>query len=299
MLTGAAVLLIAFLIVEARVAEALLPLQLFKNAVFSSANAAAVLLGFALFGTVFFISQYFQGVQGYSALESGVRTLPSTVGIFIMAPFAGQLAARFSPRVPITLGALLAGTALLLFTRLDPTTDYANIWWNMALFGIGIGLMISPLTAAVLSATPPNRAGLGSSMVNTSRQLGSVFGIALLGALVQSQFASKLTDNFASAGVPAPLRDTLATIFSSAGAQASRVHLPGRLPIPAGTLHSVLGQSFTDALHISFFTAGIALLLAGLLAVALLRPKRPAAEPQPEAAQSESEAEPIVAIAEL
>jgi DHA2 family methylenomycin A resistance protein-like MFS transporter len=296
LLFGAAFFLSLFLLVEARSPEPLLPLGLFKSASFSAANVAAVLLGFALFGTVFFISQYFQSVQGYSALDSGVRTLPSTAAIFLTAPIAGQLAARFSPRVPITLGGLLGGVALLLFTRLNPTTDYADIWWNMALFGIGVGLMISPLTAAVLSATPPNRAGLGSSMVNTSRQLGSVFGIALLGALVHSQFASNLSSNFANKGVPAPLRDTLANALSSAGAQASRVHFPGKLPIPAGVLHGVITQSFTDALHVSFLTASVALLAAGLLSALLLRPQRqPAAAPT---AAPPSE-EPVPVVAEL
>ncbi len=284
---GAGVFLLAFLAVEARAREPLLPLQLFKSVTFSAANAAAVLLGFALLGTAFFISQYFQSVQGASALGSGLRTLPATVGTFVMGPIAGQLAARFGPRVPIALGALSGGIGLLLFTRLDPTTDYANVWWNVALFGIGIGLMISPLTAAVLSSTPPNRAGLGSSMVNTSRQIGSVFGIALLGALVEHQFSGNLVSNLTGLGLPAQMSSKIADTVVSAGAQAGKVQLPGTLPIAPGTLVQTIGQSFTDALHISFATAGVALLLAGLLSVLLLRqPRRQAtAEAAPEQAQ--------------
>jgi EmrB/QacA subfamily drug resistance transporter len=284
---GAAVLLVAFLIVEARVREPLLPLQLFKSATFSAANASATLLGFALTATVFFMSQYFQSVQGYPALGSGLRTLPATVGTFITAPLAGQLAARFGPRVPITLGGLLAGAALLLFTRLDPTTGYASIWWDMGMFGIGLGMMLSPLTAAVLSATPPNRAGLGSSMVNTSRQIGSVFGIALLGALVEHQFSSNLLSNLTGLGVPAQISGKIVDTIASAGAQAGKVQLSGRLPITPEALRLTIGQSFTDALHLSFATAGIALLVAALLSALLLR-KRPStvpAEPVPEQAQ--------------
>ncbi|HEX6776576.1 MAG TPA: MFS transporter, partial [Ktedonobacterales bacterium] len=201
---------------------------------------------------------------------SGLRTLPATVGTFITAPLAGQLAARLGPRVPVTLGALLSGVALLLFTRLDPTTGYASIWWNMGMFGIGIGLMLSPLTAAVLSATPPNRAGLGSSMVNTSRQIGSVFGIALLGALVEHQFSSNLLSNLTSLGVPTQISGKIADAIASAGAQAGKVQLSGRLPITPETLRLTIGQSFTDALHLSFATAGIALLAAALLSALLL-----------------------------
>ncbi len=283
---GAGVLLISFLIVEARSREPLLPLQLFKSVTFSAANAAAVLLGFALLGTTFFISQYFQSVQGSSALGSGLRTLPATVGTFLMGPIAGQLAARFGPRVPIALGALSGGIGLLLFTRLGPATDYSTIWWNVALFGIGIGLMISPLTAAVLSATPPNRAGLGSSMVNTSRQIGSVLGIALLGALVEHQFSGNLVSNLTGLGLPAQASAKIADAVVSAGAQAGKVHLPGALPIAPGALLQTIAQSFTDALHVSFATAGVALLLAGLISVVFLRqPRRQAAaEAAPEQA---------------
>jgi EmrB/QacA subfamily drug resistance transporter len=276
LLAGAGVFLIAFLVVEARAREPLLPLQLFKSVTFSAANAGAFLLGFALLGTVFFISQYYQSVQGNSALGSGLRTLPATVGTFIVAPFAGQLAARLGPRVPISLGGLLAGVALFLITGVDPTTDYATIWWKMAMFGVGIGLMISPLTAAVLSATPPNRAGLGSSMVNTSRQIGSVFGIALLGALVEHQFSGNLVANLTGLGVPGQISQKIADTIASAGAQAGKVQLSGRLPIAPGTLYMTISQSFTDALHLSFAIAGIALLCAGLLCALLLRQRKPA-----------------------
>ncbi len=297
LLAGAAALLIAFLVVEARVREPLLPLQLFKSAVFSTANAAAILLGFALVGTVFFMSQYFQGVQGYSALGSGVRTLPTTVGTFIAAPLAGQLAARLSPRVPITLGGLLAGIALLLFTGVDPTSNYASIWWKLGMFGIGIGLMISPLTAAVLSATPPNRAGLGSSMVNTSRQIGSVFGIALLGALVEHQFSTNLLSSLTSLGLPASISQKIADTIASAGAEAGSVHLSGRLPITPGALHQAIGQSFTDALHVSFLSASIALLGAALISALLLRAAQRKTTGQ--AASEERQEEIIAATVEM
>jgi len=291
---SAAVFLIAFLIVEARVREPLLPLQLFKSLVFSTANIASVLLGFALVGTVFFMSQYFQSVQGYSALGSGLRTLPATVGTFVAAPLAGQLAARLSPRLPITLGGLLAGSGLLFFTRLNPTSGYSDIWWELAMFGIGLGLMISPLTAAVLSATPTNRTGLGSSMVNTSRQIGSVFGIALLGALVEQQFTNNLLSNLINLHLPEALSQKIASAISSAGAEAGNVHLSGRLPITPAMLHLAIGQSFTDSLHLSFLFAGSALLCVALLGAFLLRTRRRAVADQ---AASEEVREEIIAAA--
>jgi EmrB/QacA subfamily drug resistance transporter len=269
---AAALLLIAFLFVEARVRQPLLPLGLFKSVIFSTANVAALVVGFALLGTVFFIAQFFQEVQGYTALQSGARTLPTTVGIFIVAPLAGRITAHFGPRLPVALGGMLSGTAVLLLTRLTPTTGYGDIWWNFAMFGIGIGLMLSPITSAVMAATPPTRAGLASSMVNTSRQIGSVLGIAVLGALVENQEASNLASKLVTRHVPAPLSSSVANSIATAGANAGAalLQLSGRLPFPGSVLREMIGQSFAEALHPSFVTSGIALLGVALLAAALL-----------------------------
>jgi EmrB/QacA subfamily drug resistance transporter len=273
--SGAAVCLAAFLVVEARVREPMLPLGLFRSRVFSVANVAAILVGFAFIGTVFFISQFLQSVQGYTALESGLRTLPTTVGIFVIAPLAGLLTARLGPRLPIVLGGLLAASGLFLLMGLTPDSSYASIWWNFGLFGIGLGLMLSPLTTAVLSATPPQRAGLGSSVNNTSRQVGFSLGVAVLGTFVLQQFANNIPSQLTQVGVPARLGATIASKIAAAGAQASQVSLPGRLPLPPAALHQAINQAFVDALHGSFLIAGIGLLVAALLVAFLLGQKQP------------------------
>ena len=127
---------------------------------------------------------------------------------------------------------------------------------------------------------PPARAGLGSSMVNTSRQIGSVLGIAVLGAIVQNQEASNFASRLVGLHIPAGASNTIATTIASAGASAGQIHLSDQLPIPVTALHTVLGQSLTDALHASFVISGVALLCVALLSVALLRPERPLAPAQ-------------------
>ncbi|HEX6556977.1 MAG TPA: MFS transporter [Ktedonobacteraceae bacterium] len=275
---GAAVCLAAFLLVEARVREPMLPLSLFRSPVFSVGNVGGFLLFFTMLGTFFFVTQFFQSVQGYTALETGVRTLPTTMGMFVIAPLAGRLTARLGPRLPAVLGALLAGVALLLMTGLlEPDSGYATLWWDLGLAGIGFGLVLSPLTAAVLSATPRERAGLGSSVNTTSRQVGSALGVAVLGTVVLQQFSSNIISQLTQAGVPARLGTAIADRIAAAGAQASQVRLAGRLPLPPATLHQAINQAFVDALHVSFLIVGICMLVTAVLVAALLWQRQPAA----------------------
>src|SRR5215471_12851403 len=262
LLLGSAVGLAAFVLVEARMREPMLPLGLFRNRIFSVANVAGLLLGFVMMGTIFFVTQFFQSVQGNTPLEAGARTLPASLGIFVAAPLAGSLTARLGPRLPIVLGSLLAALALFLLLGLAPDSSYASIWWIFGLWGVGIGLTLSPQTAAVLSGTPPQLAGLGSSVNNTSRQVGISLGVAVLGTIVLQQFGSNIVSQLTRRGVPAPLSTTIASKLGSFGAQASQVRLAVRLPLPPTALHQAINQAFVDALHGSYLIAAIAILVA-------------------------------------
>jgi EmrB/QacA subfamily drug resistance transporter len=263
--SGAVVLLAAFLLVEARVREPLLPLRLFRNPLFSAANFATIVLNFAILGVVFFLAQFFQAVQGSTALEAGLRTLPLTMGTFLAAPLAGQITARTTPRLPTVLGTLMAASALFLLTDLSPVSSFASIWWKLGLLGIGIGFTFSPLTVALLAAMPQTRAGLASSLVSTSRQIGASLGVAVLGTFVLQRFSGNIVSQLAQRGVARPVGATVASKIASAGAQASQVPMSGRLPLSPAAMHQAIGQAFVDALHGSFLISGIALLATALL----------------------------------
>jgi DHA2 family methylenomycin A resistance protein-like MFS transporter len=204
LLLGSAVGLAAFVLVEARVRQPMIPLRLFGNRVFWVANVTSVVLGFAMAGTLFFVTQFLQSVQGDTPLEAGARTLPASLGIFVAAPLAGRLTVRLGPRLPLVLGSLLAALALLLLLGLAPDSSYASIWWIFGLWGVGIGLTLSPQTAAVLSGTPPQLAGLGSSVNNTSRQVGISLGVAVLGTFVLQQFGSNIASSSPKRACPRP-----------------------------------------------------------------------------------------------
>ncbi|MFL5592663.1 MAG: MFS transporter [Ktedonobacteraceae bacterium] len=262
---GSAVLLGAFLLVETRVREPLLPLHLFANRVFLVANLAAAFLGFVIVGAMFFLPQYFQAVQGGTALDAGLRLLPITLSIFVVSPFAARLTDRLGPRPPIILGALLAAGGALLLMGLEPNSDYATLWWKLGLLGIGIGFMFAPLTVAVISATPAARAGLGSSVLNTFRLVGFTLGAAVLGTFVLLQFSGNIASQLVQRGVSGATSATIASKIASAGAQASQIPRSGRLPLSPAVLHQVIGQAFVDAVHGSFLISAICMIITALL----------------------------------
>ncbi len=298
LILAAVVLLVIFLIVETRVREPLLPLQLFGRRAFSVANLVTFLTAFATLSTIFFVAQYFQQVQGNSVLEAGLRTFPISMGAFLMAPFAGVIAGRIGSRLPMVVGALLTGGAIFLLTRLtEPDTSYASLWWVLALMGLGLGLILSPATAAVFSATPANRIGLGSSMYNTSNEVGNTLGVAVIGALVVQQFASNIATQLTQHGLSAQVSANLAQQLATAGAQASQIPLPSQVSISADVLHNAIRQAFVDALHGTFLISAICLLVAAAAVIIFF--KQPAPEVSAEAPETPLAADaPIAAIAD-
>ncbi len=179
-----AVALGLFLLVELRDRSPLLQLKFFRNGTFSGANLVGVIVSFAFFGVIFFLSLFMQEIQGYSPTQAGVLQLPATLGIMAAAIVSGRIVGRIGARLPITIGLLMTGTALLCLTSLEPNSGYASFWYWLLLMGVGSGLIMSPMTTAIMGTVPAPRAGMASATSNTMRQVGSVFGIAVLGNLV-------------------------------------------------------------------------------------------------------------------
>lgn len=204
--TAAALLLVAFTAVEARRRAPMLPLRLFRERLFTVSNTAMVVVGFALMGATFFFSQFFVYVQGSSILRAGLQTLPATLAMVIVSPYAGRLAARHGFRVVVTAGLALAGLGLLALGTVHADTGYGNVWWRLAVVGIGFALTMSPLTGAAIQAVSPQEGGLASGISSTTRQIGAVLGVAVLGAVVRARqsggasFGTGLDSAFLTAG---------------------------------------------------------------------------------------------------
>jgi MFS transporter, DHA2 family, methylenomycin A resistance protein len=189
--TGA-VALAGFIGWEARHAAPLVDVRLFAQPRFVAANAAGFVVFFAFVGAIVYLSAYFQQAQSRSALEAGLDV--TTIGIFyaLGASASGRLTGRFGPRWPMIAGLVIAGGATLGLLRLGLATGITAIWWNFALLGGGIGLCLTPMTTVAMSAAGASKAGMVSAVHNAMRQVGQVFGVSVLGALVYSRLPASV-----------------------------------------------------------------------------------------------------------
>ena len=179
-----AVAFVLFVWLERRQRAPMLDLSLFRSSTFAGANVVAMLVTLAMFGVFFFMSIYMQNVLGYSATETGAAFLPMTVLIILIAPAAGKFSDRVGSRWLMTAGMGCLTFALLVFSRLGLGSTFWDIFPGLVVGGIGMGLVMTPMTAAALGSVPVAKSGVGSGVLNTFRQVGGALGIAVMGAIV-------------------------------------------------------------------------------------------------------------------
>ena len=184
----------AFVLLELHQRLPMFDVKLFRNPTFAGANVVALLVSLAMFGVFFFISLFMQNILGYSAVRAGAAFLPMTLLIIVVAPLAGRASDRLGSRWLMTGGLALLGCSLLVFAQLQPDSSYLALLPAMILGGIGMAVTMTPMTAAALSAVPVDKAGVGSGMLNTFRQVGGALGIAVMGAILASGSQSALAD---------------------------------------------------------------------------------------------------------
>src|SRR4030081_2352666 len=181
---GAAVLLAVFIRLELHQRLPMLDLGLFKIGSFAGANIVAMLVSLGMFGVFFFISLYVQNVLGYSPTEAGAIFLPMTILIILIAPIAGKLSDRVGSRWLMGAGMGILGVSLLLYQRIGLHTGFWSLLPQLVLGGVGMALTMSPMTSAAMGSVPVDKAGVGSGVLNSFRQVGGSLGIALMGAIL-------------------------------------------------------------------------------------------------------------------
>ena len=183
-LTAGAVLLALFLLWELRAPQPMLPLRFFRNRTFSAANAASFLMFFGMFGSIFLLAQFFQTVQGYSPLQAGLRILPWTAMPIFVAPIAGALSDRIGGRPLMAVGLALQAAGLAWLAAVgSATAPYSEFVIPFVISGIGMALYFAPVANVVLSSVRPEEEGQASGANNAIRELGGVFGVAVLASV--------------------------------------------------------------------------------------------------------------------
>jgi EmrB/QacA subfamily drug resistance transporter len=190
----AAVALTVFVLLELHQRIPMLDLRLFRNRTFAGANTAMLLVGLAMFGIFFFNSLFVQNILGFSAIETGATFLPMTVLIILVAPAAGRVSDHFGARWLMGVGMVLLSVSLILFGRLEATSSFWGLLPGLLVGGFGLAITMAPTTSAAMGSVPVDKAGIGSAVINSMRQVGGSIGIAVMGALVATQLSTNPGD---------------------------------------------------------------------------------------------------------
>jgi EmrB/QacA subfamily drug resistance transporter len=265
----------AFVTIERRREHPMLDVTLFRERAFSAASGAVTVAFFALFGFIFLITQYMQVIRGYGTLSTGARILPVALSIGAASVLGANLAGRLGTRAIVTTGLALLGSSFLWIAQAGTATPYSVIVLQMVMMGTGLGLTTAPATESILSVLPPARAGVGSADNDATREAGGTLGVAVIGSVYSSLYASRLLHG-AAGHVPSA---ALHAAQQSVGAgYAVAHHAPAVLQAPL--LHEV-SAAFMTGLHAGCFVAAGMCALGAIAASALPGRNRvaPAAAP--------------------
>ncbi|NJP31187.1 MDR family MFS transporter [Micromonospora thermarum] len=268
-----------FVVQEARVAEPILPLRLFRSATFALSNAAGFVLGLVMFGSIIFIPLYLQIVKGASPTRSGLLMLPMMGGIIVTSVLTGRAMSQIGRYkwFPVAGSAVLL-VGMLLFTRLEVRTSLWLAFFFMVVIGIGLGLCMQSLILAVQNAVSMRDLGAGTSSATFFRSLGGSFGVAILGTVLSSRLTSELAGRLPGAIAQLP-PEQQAAVAASGGADVS-VNDPATILALPGPVRAAVQTSFVEALDLVFLTAGLIAIVAVLVTLALPDEKLRGAGPE-------------------
>jgi EmrB/QacA subfamily drug resistance transporter len=269
----AAVVLTAFVAWELHTDHPMLNVRFFQNPRFTAASAAVTLVFFALFGSLFLITQYLQNVRNYTALQAGLRMAPIALMLMIAAPASSAVVRRLGSKIVVSGGLFLVAIGLALFATLQVHSGYERVLLAILVLGLGMGFTMAPATDSIMGALPRAKAGVGSAVNDTTRQVGGALGVAILGSILSSTYASHMASALAGHAIP------------TAAASAAKDSIGGALAV-AAVVGGAPGKALADAARHSFVAgmqpavlAAAAVALLGALVVILFLPARAAGVP--------------------
>jgi EmrB/QacA subfamily drug resistance transporter len=258
-ITAGIVVLALFVRHEAHTAEPMLDLGVFRNPRFAGASVAVTAVYFCLFGTIFLLTQHLQVLLGYGTLAAGIRTVPFAAVLIVVANLTPRIVGRFGPRIPIVVGLLVVALSQLLRIASTPDSGYAIVLASQMTFAAGMGLLIAPATASIMGSVPAARAGVGSAINDTTRQVGGALGVAVMGSVAAAGYRSDLVHHVPS--VASTARDSLGAAMQAAGTLSTGA---------AARLTDAAQHAFIHGLRLASFVAFAVAVIGAAVAWRLL-----------------------------
>ncbi len=271
-MAAGAVLLAVFALWERRTPRPMLNMRFFRNPRFSAASLSIALVFFALFGSMFFLTQYLQVVLKYSTLQAGIRITPVAVGILIGAPASVRLVRVLGSKLVVAGGLTIVGLGLFVMSRATISTGYPLVGISIPIIGLGMGLTMAPATDSIMGSVPRENAGIGSAVNDTTRQVGGALGVAILGSILSTSYSSHIA-NVASA-LPAA---QAAMVRDSIGAAAEVAQRIGGFD--GNLLMTGANSAFIRAMDITLVAAAGVAMFGALISLAFLPAREPEEEP--------------------
>jgi EmrB/QacA subfamily drug resistance transporter len=281
------VVLGSFFVWELHSSHPMLDMRFFKNPRFSAASGAITLVFLSLFGTLFLTTQYLQSVLGYSTVKAGAVVLPQAIMLMIFAPLSSVWVQKWGNKKVVTTGLLLVATSFVLYLMFTPDSGVLLIIGVTMLTGVGMANVLAPCTDSIMGSLPRAKAGVGSAVNDTTRQMGGAVGVAVFGSLMASHFTSEMTDKLGGGGIPTQLFAQVKDNVGHAIAVATEVPAARQF---ANRIIAAANDSFVSGLHlVALVAAGITVIAA--IGVVLFLPAR-ARDEEAEVSAVE-EAEPV------
>ncbi|HEY9523071.1 MAG TPA: DHA2 family efflux MFS transporter permease subunit [Thermopolyspora sp.] len=264
---GAVVLGLVFVFWQGRAREPLLPLSMFANVSVSVGTILMILMAFAMFGAMFFVTFFFQGVHGLSPLESGLRLLPMSAGMIVASPLAGLALSKLGPRIPMVVGMLITAVAMVLMARLGIEATFFESSVPFALLAFGLSPVMVGATQVIVGNSAEELSGVAGGVQQSAMQVGGSLGTAILGVLISSRVAAVLPGHWADAKLP-PLPQAQVDQLKGLVSTGASVPAPPGTPEPAlRAIAQASHLSFMDGMHMGFMVAAGVALVAAVLAV--------------------------------
>jgi EmrB/QacA subfamily drug resistance transporter len=259
-----ALVVAAFIVWELRIDHPMLDMRFFKNPRFTAANMAVTLVYFAMFGQMFVMNQYTQVVLGYSPLEAGLRMMPMSIVMICVAPMAPRLVYRIGTKIVVGSGLVVASIGVLIVSMVPTSNGYPVLLFGIIVLAFGMGCVMAPATESIMGSLPREKAGVGSAMNDTTRQMGGALGVAVIGSLLAAIYRPGVQSTMSAAGIPQSLIDTAKE--SVGGAVFNAANTQGISSQTAAQIHQIAVQQYVDGIHIAMKIGAAIVLLAAFVA---------------------------------